>query len=55
MHFVTWLNDGPTVDLAMNALGYTLAYAALIYLPAKLVLMVIDRRQSQRKAKLGSA
>ena len=54
MHFVTWLNDGPTVDLAMNALGYTLAFAALIYLPVRLALMVFDRRQIQRKTKLRS-
>ena len=54
MHFLTWLDDGPTVELAMTVLGHTLAYAALIYLPARLALMVSDRRQNDRRAKLRS-
>ena len=52
MHFGTCLADGSTVDLAAKALSYTLAYAALIYLPVQLAFMVVHRRQSTRPPKV---
>ena len=48
MHFATCLADGSTVDAAMKWLCYTLAYAAIVYLPVQLAFMVTDRRQSTR-------